>query len=92
MPLIYYYYTDSHYRDSYSNPHPHPPHPPPPPPKNYNTTASPPKVFTSNEYPITLTEETKKNGTKVVNECIKLKTAVCLKLNTVKETKDEHKL
>jgi len=86
MPLIYYYYTDSHYRDSYSNPPPPPPpppHPPPPPPKNYNT---------SNEYPITLTEETKKNGTKVVNECIKLKTAVCLKLNTVKETKDEHKL
>ena len=99
MPLIYYYYTDSHYRDSYSNlnpnpppPPPPPPSPPPPPPKNYNTTTSHPKVSSSNEYPITLMEETKKNGTRVVNECIKLKTAVCSKLNTVKETKEEHKL
>ena len=99
MPLIYYYYTNSHYRDLDSNPNPnppppqsHPPPPPPPPPKNYNTTTSHPKVSSSNEYPITLTSETKNNGTKVVKECIKLKTSVCSKLNTLKEIKEEHKL
>ena len=96
MPLIYYYYTDSHSRDSDSDSNPNPPqsHPPPspPPPKNYNTTTSHPKVSSSNEYPITLTSETKNNGTKVVKECIKLKTSVCSKLNTLKETKEEHQL
>ena len=89
MPLIYYYYTDSCYRDSNPNPNP----------MNYNTaetvaSASTPLTLSSSssEYPVTITEEKKENGIKEVKECIKLKTTSCSKLDKLKDSKKEHKL